>query len=290
MKDVLSDIRRLKRDQAVKYSRKNDVHPFQAGAEASLQFFCERTDCALFCLANHSKKRPHNIVLGRTFDAQLLDMIELGVLEHAPISSFSGATKLIANSKVRLSTTMPLNTHSLRTLSKLSTRAHVSPLQPDSALLAPSGPHAMLTKVLVQPVFVFLGEEFTTDGVHKQLKSLLVDMFQGSPALDVNVMGVRRVMVCSAHAQGRVSLRHYAIELKSTGSKVCIMSMHCSLGSLPGVSIDSGQSKQLFDRWLADASRGVGRSRPASPPGNPESAEGTRRSNEGGSQACPKEP
>jgi ribosome production factor 2 len=102
VKDALSDIGLLKRDQAMKYARKNDVHPFESGAEASLQFFCERSDCALFCLANHSKKRPHNLVIGRMFDAQLLDMVELGVLEFAPISDFRGAAQVSPNSKVLL--------------------------------------------------------------------------------------------------------------------------------------------------------------------------------------------
>ena len=100
VKDVLSDISRLKHDQAIRYTRKNDVHPFEA--ETSMQFFCERSACALFCLGNHNKKRPHNIVLGRTFDAQLLDMVELGVLEHTPLARFPAASKLLAGSTVRI--------------------------------------------------------------------------------------------------------------------------------------------------------------------------------------------
>lgn len=100
VKDVLSDISRLKQDQAIRYTRKNDVHPFEA--ETSMQFFCERSDCALFCLGNHNKKRPHNMVLGRTFDAQLLDMVEVGVLEHTPLSRFPAASKLLAGSTVRI--------------------------------------------------------------------------------------------------------------------------------------------------------------------------------------------
>ena len=100
VKDVLSDISRLKQDQAVRYTRKNDVHPLEA--ETSMQFFCERSDCALFCLGNHNKKRPHNMVLGRTFDAQLLDMVEVGVLEHTPLSRFPAASKLLAGSTVRI--------------------------------------------------------------------------------------------------------------------------------------------------------------------------------------------
>lgn len=104
VKNVLTDISRLKHEQAVRYTRNNDVHPFEV--ETSMQFYCERSDCALFCLGNHSKKRPHNLVLGRTFDGQLLDMVELGVSEHTPISQFSAATKLLPGSTVCL---QPLN-------------------------------------------------------------------------------------------------------------------------------------------------------------------------------------
>jgi ribosome production factor 2 len=101
-KDVLADLFKLKKGEAAKLSRKNDIWPFEPGNEVSLQFFCERADCALFCLANHNKKRPHNLVLGRMFNAQLLDMLELGVTQHVPIATFAGAAHVQAGAKVRM--------------------------------------------------------------------------------------------------------------------------------------------------------------------------------------------
>lgn len=100
VRDVLTDLHKLKKGESMKYSRKNDLHPFEAGKEVTLQFFCERGDCALFCLANHSKKRPNNLVVGRMFDFNLLDMIELGVKDFAPITSFPGASSLRPDAKV----------------------------------------------------------------------------------------------------------------------------------------------------------------------------------------------
>lgn len=74
----------------------------------------------------------------------------------------------------------------------------------------------------MQPAFVFLGEDFKRSKRHQQLKSMLIDMFQGSHALEVNAMTVRRVIVCSALSNGRVSLRQYSIQLfNAAGSKVC---------------------------------------------------------------------
>ena len=80
LKDVLTDLSALKRGECLKLSRKNDsVRPFESGGEVTLEFLCQKADCSLVCLGSHNKKRPHNLVLGRTFDFKLLDMLELGV-------------------------------------------------------------------------------------------------------------------------------------------------------------------------------------------------------------------
>ena len=54
---------------AVKYTRKNsEVKPFEAGGEGSLEYFGRKTEAGLFALGSTSKKRPHNLVLGRFYD------------------------------------------------------------------------------------------------------------------------------------------------------------------------------------------------------------------------------
>lgn len=45
-------------------------------------------NAALFALVSHTKKRPHNLILGRTFDFTLLDMIELGVENFKQLEDF----------------------------------------------------------------------------------------------------------------------------------------------------------------------------------------------------------
>jgi ribosome production factor 2 len=102
VKDVLLDINKLKKLESVRYTRANEVRPFEAGGEASLQFFCQRSDCTLFCLGQHSKKRPHNLVLGRMFDNQVLDMLEFGVVKHTPITQCSGSSAVAMGNQVRM--------------------------------------------------------------------------------------------------------------------------------------------------------------------------------------------
>ena len=49
---VLSEIYHLKKDSAIKYSRKNEnIKPFESGGEASLEFFSLKTDCSIFVVS-----------------------------------------------------------------------------------------------------------------------------------------------------------------------------------------------------------------------------------------------
>ena len=44
------------------------MRPFEAGGEGALEHFSRKTDVAMFVLGSSSKKRPHNLVLGRFYD------------------------------------------------------------------------------------------------------------------------------------------------------------------------------------------------------------------------------
>lgn len=35
----------------------------------------------MFCFVSNSKKRPNNLIIGRTFDKKILDMVELNLIE-----------------------------------------------------------------------------------------------------------------------------------------------------------------------------------------------------------------
>ncbi|KAJ2759258.1 rRNA-binding ribosome biosynthesis protein rpf2 [Coemansia nantahalensis] len=75
--DTLKDLYALRKPNAVNFTKKNEIHPFDD--ETGVEFFSRKNDCSLFAVGMHSKKRPHNLILGRTFNHQLLDMVELGV-------------------------------------------------------------------------------------------------------------------------------------------------------------------------------------------------------------------
>eukprot|EP00455_Lapot_gusevi_P051794 TRINITY_DN7807_c0_g1_i3.p1 TRINITY_DN7807_c0_g1~~TRINITY_DN7807_c0_g1_i3.p1 ORF type:complete len:351 (-),score=80.01 TRINITY_DN7807_c0_g1_i3:8-1060(-) len=92
---ALKDLHIMKKPDSVLFQRNNNIHPFESAE--SLQFLCRSSDCSLFAFGNHSKKRPHNLVLGRMFDFQVLDMFELGVEPSTfrPMQKFQGSEGVI---------------------------------------------------------------------------------------------------------------------------------------------------------------------------------------------------
>ncbi|XP_019152767.1 PREDICTED: ribosome production factor 2 homolog [Ipomoea nil] len=92
---VLTELYHLKRDNSVKYSRKNDnIRPFESGGETSLEFFSQKSDCSIFVYGSHSKKRPNNLVIGRTYDYHIYDLVEVGVENFKSMEAFSYDKKL----------------------------------------------------------------------------------------------------------------------------------------------------------------------------------------------------
>lgn len=90
-KAVLNDIHILKKPLCKKLQRKNELLPFEAGSEAHMENLCRLNDCSLFALVNHNKKRPHNLIFGRTFQFRILDMVEFGIVDYMPMALFPKA-------------------------------------------------------------------------------------------------------------------------------------------------------------------------------------------------------
>lgn len=104
--DLLTDLHSLKRPHAIRFTKKNPIHPFADAS--SLEFFSQKNDASLMVFGNHSKKRPHSMTWVRCFGGQVLDMLELYVVQETartlqqfkgekckvgvkPLLSFSGA-------------------------------------------------------------------------------------------------------------------------------------------------------------------------------------------------------
>jgi ribosome production factor 2 len=80
IQSVLSDLNSLKKPASIKFHKKNSIHPFDDAS--GLEFLSEKNDASLLVLGSHSKKRPHNLVVARTFEYKLLDMLEFAVDEN----------------------------------------------------------------------------------------------------------------------------------------------------------------------------------------------------------------
>lgn len=67
----------LKRPNAISFSKKNDIRPFED--TASLDFWASKNDASLFVIGQDTKKRPDGLTFVRMFDGRVLDMCEVGV-------------------------------------------------------------------------------------------------------------------------------------------------------------------------------------------------------------------
>ncbi|EOD30893.1 hypothetical protein EMIHUDRAFT_468272 [Emiliania huxleyi CCMP1516] len=85
--ELLTDLFCLKKPHAKHFRRHNAVHPWEDATP--LEFLCQKNDASLFGFGTHSKKRPHNLVLGRCFDHRILDMYEFGVEASAAMAGFA---------------------------------------------------------------------------------------------------------------------------------------------------------------------------------------------------------
>ena len=91
MGTVLKDMRAMLAPNAKLLTKKNAIVAFDTDGQNSLEFLSTKNDCSLFAIASTNKKRPNNLVFGRTFDHQILDMIEVGVREFKSIHDYGGS-------------------------------------------------------------------------------------------------------------------------------------------------------------------------------------------------------
>lgn len=86
IKSCMKDLQQLRKPLVKILNRKNDITPFDD--PSSLEFLTMKNDCALFAFGSTSKKRPNNLILGRIFENEILDMIELGIKHYTSMPEY----------------------------------------------------------------------------------------------------------------------------------------------------------------------------------------------------------
>ncbi|XP_031831520.1 ribosome production factor 2-like protein Non3 isoform X1 [Nomia melanderi] len=84
--DFMKDLYDLKKPNAQMLQKKNDVLPFED--ITLIEKFSAKYNSALFMIALHNKKRPHNLVMGRMYENTLLDMAEFGIENYKSLKDF----------------------------------------------------------------------------------------------------------------------------------------------------------------------------------------------------------
>lgn len=104
----------LKRPNAISFSKKNAIHPFDATttSTASLEFWSAKNDASLFVVGQTTKKRPHGLTFVRMFDGRVLDMMEVGVDSWKGMNEFKVYLDLISSMlSLTEPTSRPRNPH-----------------------------------------------------------------------------------------------------------------------------------------------------------------------------------
>jgi len=94
---LLKDFCLLKKPNSVYFNRKESWHPMDDSQP--LERMSAKNNSTLFAFANHTKKRPNNVIIGRTFDDHVLDMYELGFDNYRSLQEFKGVPKTSVGTK-----------------------------------------------------------------------------------------------------------------------------------------------------------------------------------------------
>ncbi|XP_035900440.1 ribosome production factor 2 homolog [Anopheles stephensi] len=86
IRQALRDLNLLKKPNSRMMRRNNDVTPFEDAT--LLEHLAKTNDCHLFLFGSSSKKRPNNLVMGRIYDEQILDMVEFGIDQYTALEKF----------------------------------------------------------------------------------------------------------------------------------------------------------------------------------------------------------
>ena len=89
LNQVWNELAIFRMNEIVKYSQKNPIQPFDSLDE--IQKMCQKEDCSLFTFFNSNKKRKDDIIFGRLFDGNVMEMYEFGVNNYIGRPNLPGA-------------------------------------------------------------------------------------------------------------------------------------------------------------------------------------------------------
>lgn len=153
----------LKRPNAISFSKKNAIRPFED--TASLEFWARKNDASLFVVGQSTKKRPDGLVFVRMFDGRVLDMCEVGIDEWVSMTDF----------KVH-----PFDRRIPHTLIAVQRRNQTPKSTPGH-----------------KPLMHFASDLFDTHPRFIQLKSMLMDFFNGEIIDSICLAGLEHVISVS---------------------------------------------------------------------------------------------
>jgi hypothetical protein len=132
------------------------------------------------------KRRPHNLTIGRLFDHHILDMFELSVDAHQPMSTWSQSFRFPL---------APRSSPSFAGLIHLTMSCVLS-------LRSGSFPIERQPEVGLKPCFLLMGDEFQTNELIRRLGNLIVDFHRGTVVDSVNLAGLSHVICLFAVPNG----------------------------------------------------------------------------------------
>ncbi|KAG7093475.1 hypothetical protein E1B28_007151 [Marasmius oreades] len=96
--NVMKDLMALKRPDAISFSKKNVIHPFDESSPTSgsssiqsLEFWSAKNDASLFAIGQSTKKRPNGLTFVRMYDGKVLDMVEVGIENFVSMNDIKSA-------------------------------------------------------------------------------------------------------------------------------------------------------------------------------------------------------
>lgn len=184
----MKDLMALKRPNAISFSKKNVVHPFES--TESLEFWSGKNDASLFAIGQSTKKRPDGLCFVRMFDGKVLDMIEVGVENFVGMADLKVCIPVYGTLALTLSQTPK------------STPGH-------------------------KPMMHFASDMFETHPRLVQLKSMLMSFFNAEQISEICLKGLEHVISVSCgpapsntEQLPKVHLRTYTVKLLSSGTRV----------------------------------------------------------------------